>query len=253
MSISKIDTVIFDLGSTLIHFEGEWHEVLAQGNQELLEHLNASGIPLDGEKFVSQFKARLDEYFIQREAEFIEYTTHYILHTLLSEWGYPALPEKVLDAALESMYAVSEEYWKVEEDAIPTLECLCDRGYRLGMISNAADDANVQRLIDQAGIRQYFDAILSSAASGTRKPNPHIFKLALNHLETHASRAVMVGDMLGADILGAHNVGMRAIWITRRANTPANKAHLDTIQPDATISTLSELPQVLEQFQGHPK
>lgn len=244
----EIKTVIFDLGSTLIYFNGEWHEVYAQGNQELLNHLEAAGISLDGGKFVNQFKTRLDEYYLQRDAEFIEYTTRYIVHSLLSEWGYPDIPVSVLKTALESMYAVSEAHWKVEEDAIPTLEQLRHRGYRLGIISNAGDDANVQRLIDQAGIRQYFDVIISSAASGTRKPNPHIFKLALNHLETPAARAVMVGDMLAADVLGAHNAGMRAIWITRRADMTANRAHLDTIQPDATIASLSELSHVLENF-----
>jgi 2-haloalkanoic acid dehalogenase type II len=247
-----LEAVIFDLGSTLIYFEGKWHEVLARGNQELLDHIKAAGVMLDGDKFLNQFKARLDEYYVQREAEFIEYTTRYILHTLLSEWGYPDVSEVVLETALESMYAVSEACWKVEEDAIPTLEQLRERGYRLGMISNAGDDANVQRLVDQAGIRPYFDAILSSAGSGIRKPNPRIFEIALNHLETPASRAVMVGDTLGADILGGHNAGMRAIWITRRADTPANREHLDTIQPDGTINTLSELTTVLETIEYRP-
>jgi FMN phosphatase YigB (HAD superfamily) len=62
----------------------------------------------------------------------------------------------------------------------------------------------------------------------------------------------MVGDTLGADILGAHNAGLLAIWITRRAETPANQAHQDTIQPDVTIDTLSELPDVLENLKGNP-
>jgi putative hydrolase of the HAD superfamily len=243
-----IESVIFDLGSTLIYFEGEWQEVILQGNQSLLAHLKEAGIELDGDRFLTQFKARLDEYYVQREAEFIEYTTRYILRTLLGEWEYPDVPEAVLESALESMYAIAEAHWKVEDDAIPTLEYLRAQGYRLGLISNAGDDANVQRLIDQAGLRPYFDAILSSAQSGVRKPNPRIFELALNHLETTSSRAVMVGDTLGADILGARNAGVRAIWITRRAGTPANRSHLDTIQPDATISTLSELPRVLEKF-----
>jgi FMN phosphatase YigB (HAD superfamily) len=38
---------------------------------------------------------------------------------------------------------------------------------------------------------------------------------------------------------------MQAIWITRRAGTAANRAHQDTIQPDAIIATLSELPALL--------
>lgn len=244
--MADITAVIFDLGSTLIHFNAEWHEIFIQSNQQMIDHLQASGVVLDREEFLNQFKARLDEYYIQRESEFIEYTTRYILQTLLSEWGYPDVSPGLIESALESWYKVSEANWKTEEDAIPTLELLRDRGYRLGLISNAGDDANVQRLVDQAALRPYFDIILSSAKLGIRKPNPRIFEYALNYLETPPFKAVMVGDTLGADVLGAHNAGLLAIWITRRANTPANQAHRDTIQPDAVIDTLSELPEVLE-------
>jgi FMN phosphatase YigB (HAD superfamily) len=99
--------------------------------------------------------------------------------------------------------------------------------------------------VDKAGLRSYFQVILSSASLGIRKPNPSIFRAVLERLGVSPAQAVMVGDSLGADILGAHNAGMRAIWITRRAATPANRAHEDTIRPDAIISTLSELPALL--------
>lgn len=244
--MADIEAVIFDLGSTLIHFEGEWHEVLTQSNQELLDHLQAVGIVLDGEEFLNQFKARLDEYYLQRESEFIEHTTRYLLQTLLAEWGYPDVSPDMLESAIKTWYKISEANWKTEEDTIPTLVQLRDKGYRLGLISNAGDDANVQRLVDQADLRPYFDIILSSAKLGIRKPNPRIFEYALNHLETTPSQAVMVGDTLGADILGAQNAGIFAIWITRRANTPANQAHQDTIKPDAVIETLSDIPAVLD-------
>jgi FMN phosphatase YigB (HAD superfamily) len=115
-------------------------------------------------------------------------------------------------------------------------------GYRLAAVSNAADDANTQALVDKLGARPYLEFVLSSAQYGTRKPNPKIFRSALERLSVPADRAVMVGDTLGADILGAHNSGIYAIWITRRANTPANRAHADTIKPDARIANLNELP-----------
>jgi FMN phosphatase YigB (HAD superfamily) len=58
----------------------------------------------------------------------------------------------------------------------------------------------------------------------------------------------MVGDTLGADILGARNSGIFSIWIRRRANTPGNRAHVDNILPDAQIDTLSELPGLFAQL-----
>jgi FMN phosphatase YigB (HAD superfamily) len=62
----------------------------------------------------------------------------------------------------------------------------------------------------------------------------------------------MVGDRLGADILGAQNAGMFSIWVTKHANSPGNRAHLDTIRPDATIETIEELPGLLEQLSQNP-
>jgi HAD superfamily hydrolase (TIGR01662 family) len=126
------------------------------------------------------------------------------------------------------------------------LGALRKAGYRLGMISNASDDADVQALIDKAGVRPYFEVILTSAAVGIRKPNPRIFHMALERLGTSPGKTAMVGDTLGADILGANNAGMFSIWITRRADVPDNRAHLDTIRPDAVIDTLSDLPRLLE-------
>jgi FMN phosphatase YigB (HAD superfamily) len=59
----------------------------------------------------------------------------------------------------------------------------------------------------------------------------------------------MVGDTLGADILGAQNAGMFAIWVTRYADAPGNRNHRETIHPDATIETIRELPDLLKQLE----
>ncbi len=58
----------------------------------------------------------------------------------------------------------------------------------------------------------------------------------------------MVGDTLTADILGAQNAGLRAVWITTRADHPENLRVRERVTPDAMISTLSELPSVLQQI-----
>jgi FMN phosphatase YigB (HAD superfamily) len=62
----------------------------------------------------------------------------------------------------------------------------------------------------------------------------------------------MVGDTLGADILGAYNAGIYSIWITRHAESPANRAHADTIQPDAKIESLEDLYPLLACLSGSP-
>ena len=64
-------------------------------------------------------------------------------------------------------------------------------------------------------------------------------------MEIPNTRVAMVGDTLGADILGAQNADIYSIWITRRADNPANQAHADTIKADMKIATLKELTKRL--------
>ncbi|HJW90897.1 MAG TPA: HAD family hydrolase [Anaerolineales bacterium] len=240
------EALLFDLGNTLYYFEGAWTEIYSQANGELMHSLKQAGLMLDEARFLAEFRERLDSYYSERESEFIEHTTAYVLGALLAEHGYPQIEPSVVRSALRSMYSVSQAHWQVEQEALPILSNLHAQGYRLGLVSNAADDEDVQVLVDKGGLRPVVEVIVSSAAVGIRKPSPKIFEQALNSLGVPASRAAMIGDSLGADILGAKNAGMFSIWITRRAEAPANQAHAETIHPDATIQSLSELPSLLE-------
>jgi HAD superfamily hydrolase (TIGR01662 family) len=243
----RFDAILLDLGDTLLYFDGDWPKVFTEARQAMLHSLQASGLQV-GVEFLDDFYSRMEAYYQERDSEFIEHTTHYILCSTLADWGYKSLPDAVLRAALAAFHRVTQAHWHPEEDAIPTLHSLRGMGYRLAAVSNAADDANTQVLVDKLGARPYLEFVLSSADHGTRKPNPKIFRAALERLSVSADRAVMVGDTLGADILGAHNSGIFAIWITRRANTPANYAHADTIKPDAKIASLSELPTLMSRL-----
>jgi len=246
-SNGRFEAILFDLGSTLIYFDGNWTETLPESNAKLLRSLQASGIEL-GTIFVDRFRAQLQAYYADRDTDFIEYTTTYVLRDVLAGFGYDSVPDPVIRDALAAMFAVTQRYWKSEADTHSTLEILRQRGYRLGLISNAGDDADVQTLLDRSDLRRYFDVILTSAGEGIRKPNPKIFWKALDSLGTLPANAAMIGDKLGADILGAKNTGIYSIWITRRADMPDNRAHIKTIQPDATIASLGELPPLLSRL-----
>ena len=240
--------LIFDVGNTLLYFDGNWPEVAQRADWSMVQSLIAADINLDPNRFAREFRRRLHAYYTEREHEFIELTTAYILSSLLAEFGHPTVPDEVVAQAMERLYFESQAYWIPEEDARPTLVSLSDRGYRLGVISNAGDDADVQNLVEKAGVRPHLDFVLSSAACGIRKPDPKIFQLALEQWGFLPQEVAMVGDTLGADVLGGQNAGLFTIWITRRAVTPGNHAHRDTIHPDATIDTLAELPGLLEQL-----
>ncbi len=242
------DAVLFDLGSTLIYFDCETDGVFERMDAAMFESLLSSGLPLERSSFLQQFKTRLRSYDNERDTEFIEHSTAFILKSLIRELGLPEPSAQVIKAALKARYAVSQACWKAEDGVQPVLEELRSSGLRLGIVSNAGDDDDVQTLVDKANLRPYFDVILSSAAQGIRKPNPRIFLNALSRLGVEPRRAAMVGDTLGADVLGAHNAGLFAIWITRRADKAANHDHLDSIQPDAVIDEIGELPGLIDRL-----
>lgn len=247
-----IRVVLFDLGNTLIYFDASWLEVIPRATLALSDTLRQHGLNLPREEFAARFQQRMFEYYQQRETEFIEYTTQRLLGDLLAENGLNDPPPTLLRRALNEFYATTQAHWRVEPDAHPTLRQLREQGYRLGLISNASDALDVHTLVNNAGLRPYFEQILISAEVGIRKPHPRIFQMALDFFHAAPAEAVMVGDTLGADILGANQIGMRSIWITRRADTPDNRNHLDTIQPTAAVNTLSEIPALLAGWSSSP-
>ncbi len=146
------------------------------------------------------------------------------------------------------MYAVTQQNWFLEEDAISTLETLKSRGYRLGLISNTSDDKNVQGIVDRWGLRPFFETIITSAALGIRKPDVRIFQVALDRFQVPPEAAAMVGDMLNADVLGANQSGIYSIWITRQVQLP-EEGEL-AIQPQAVVSALHQIPDLLAEIEN---
>jgi len=246
-----LKVVLFDLGNTLIYFDSNWPEIIAQSDHALHSFLVQSGFKLD-EAFFRAYNLRMDHYVQERETEFIEYTSELFLRDVLKEYGYDQVPDEMIKAAVASQNAVSQAHWQPEADALPLLNQLQREGYRLGLISNAYDAQDVRVLINKGNFAPYFEIILISAEVGLRKPHPRIFQIALDYFNARPEEAVMVGDTLGADILGANNIGIASVWINRRAEVRSdNLSHADTIQPWATIGALSELPGLLHTW-GNP-
>lgn len=239
--------VIFDLGGTLMYERASWDGITAQADEALTNYLREQGMELNLSSFPREFRRRLDRYFRKREKDLLETTYAFVLRDVLTDKGYGDIPEDTVRNALDRLFAVTQTNWILEEDTLPTLKKLETDGYRLGLISNAGDDQDVQQLAHRFDIAQYFDFILTSAACSYRKPHPRIFELALSNWYFLPSEAVMVGDNLDADIRGAKSAGLYGIWLSRRAG-PLNGDPLP-VQPDARLSTLSELPALLDRLQ----
>jgi putative hydrolase of the HAD superfamily len=244
--------VVFDLGSTLIRFTGDWTQVFTQSLEALADGLDQEGISVDPEQFKQDFKAALSRYYRQRDHDLVERTTETVLlETLTDLIGKPP-PRAAVKQALVKMYRVSQSYWQTLPSALPVLEDLHARDLRMGLISNASDEADVQSLIDKAGIRTYLNPILISAGFGLRKPHPDIFNAVLEEWKLPAESVVMVGDLLEADILGADNVGMRHIWMTEVIDMGEVQPPY-IVEPDAVARRLSDVPAILDSFDGKGK
>jgi putative hydrolase of the HAD superfamily len=246
--MSRIKVVLFDLGSTLVYSKDPWPPIYERADRALVEVLNRLGLRIDPADFFTEFGGFIRSYYDNRPSNELEQTTFAVLRLWLVRKGFRNVSDPEMHAALDAMYAITQQNWFLEEDALPTLETLKSLGYHLGLISNTSDDGNVQRIVDRWGLRPFFETIITSAALGIRKPDPRIFKVALDHLHVQPGAAAMVGDMLDADVLGANQLGIYSIWITHRAPAP-DEGEL-AIQPQAVITELSQIPDLLADLEN---
>jgi putative hydrolase of the HAD superfamily len=85
---------------------------------------------------------------------------------------------------------------------------------RVGVVSNNLLAEQREKVV-VCGLDAYVDTLVVSEEAGVAKPDPAIFRLALDRLGCAADEAVMVGDSWSADIAGARAAGIRAIWFNR--------------------------------------
>ncbi|MBK8421580.1 HAD family hydrolase [Candidatus Villigracilis saccharophilus] len=244
MNASPIRHILFDLGGTLMHARRNWLPVLEQADQALTETLRQYDIDLDSRTF----RARLHQYYEQRDKDLQETTYHFVLRELLKELGYAEIAESILRSALDALYLITQKNWVLEDDALEMIHGLRSRNYQLGIFSNAGDDKDVQELVEGFGIRPYFDFVLTSAACFYRKPHPRTFEIALAQWSIPPEEAAMVGDSLIADMAGAKSLNMKTIWLTRRAHFSAEQEAGQRIEPDFSLSNLHELLPTLERI-----
>jgi putative hydrolase of the HAD superfamily len=107
--------------------------------------------------------------------------------------------------------------------------------YRLGLVSNFY--GNVAALCEEAGLAPALDVILDSALVGVSKPEPAIFRAALERLQLPPEEVICVGDSFERDMIPARELGMKTIWL--KGPHPRIPENAGTV--DATISSLSEL------------
>lgn len=236
-----LHAIFFDLGFTLIDFKGDFYSVMEESYKVLANALVKAGYDLPVNTFSVRFSQVITDYYRGRDIDMVERPVEDYLSGVMAEFGFSHLPSQTARAVLEEMYRFTENYWEPADDAIETLTKLSARGYRLGLITNAANADNANRLIDRFGLRPFFEVILISSQEKMRKPDARIYTRGLTLLNLRPQNAMMVGDNPSADILGAQQVGMKAVWIDPGQHHPGRSLTTPGVIPDAVIHTLSEL------------
>lgn len=242
-----IKGIIFDLGSTLLQFTGDGTAIEREGAEAMADwYLKKKHIKLDSPALVEAFLAeRAAGRTVALETQ-TEVLAQQSLSKALKKIDAPAPASALLEAAIKVYFTPEEAVWMAYPDAAETLKQLKNRGYRLGLYSNATDDKLIQRLVNQGGLRPWLSPTFSSAGWGWRKPRPEPFELIAGRWGVSPAEIVVVGDTLSADMLGAQNAGMPGILVTMN-ESPFNSQYRH-IQPTAVAETLSALPEIVAQL-----
>lgn len=96
-------------------------------------------------------------------------------------------------------------------DALPTLDALRGRGYRLAILANQPR----QRTAELAALGIRVKVMAMSDELGVQKPSPDFYARALELMEATPGDVLYVGDRLDNDVLPATAAGMRAAWLRR--------------------------------------
>lgn len=96
------------------------------------------------------------------------------------------------------------------DGAIAILDYL-EPKYNLHIITNGFHEVQAGKM-KNSGIEKYFKTITNSEMAGVKKPNPRIFEFALHTANADKQKSIMIGDCIDADVNGALNFGMDAIY-----------------------------------------
>lgn len=114
------------------------------------------------------------------------------------------------------------------------------KGIRLILLTN--NDGHIYEKCKEVKIENYFDFMLDSTLEGLIKPNPALFARALQKTGLHADAVVHIGDLLGCDVLGAQQAGIKAIWFHTREYTPRQSL----IKPFEQVNNFEKLTEMLK-------
>lgn len=145
----------------------------------------------------------IDEARIERFSRFLQ------IHASSADLD---IPGEALRAAMlhRETYQATRQ---VVAGIAPLLEYLRGR-VKIAVVTNNLVAEQVEKL-RHLKLGHLIDELVTSEETGFIKPDPGIFRVALERIGCCAEEAVMVGDSWKSDVLGARQAGIRAIWLNR--------------------------------------
>lgn len=224
--------IFFDLGQTLVD---EW-DFIANFDLKFLELLNGFGARIDQRNY----RAVRDSIIRDRKIGHGSVRELIIeICRMLSPAGY----DRVIASKLEPQIIQGRrELFRFFDDAESTLQAL-SKHCEMGLIANQSED--IQEMLEKSDLRRFFKVQAISSSVKLKKPDPRIFRLALDLAERPARDCIMVGDRLDTDICPANTLGMTTIRTTNSLfalQLPMQKCE----HAAYTVARLSEIPKIVE-------
>ncbi|MDE5799682.1 MAG: YjjG family noncanonical pyrimidine nucleotidase [Paramuribaculum sp.] len=244
MKSDKITTVWLDLDDTLIDFTTNaaaalsrmWHE------QDVLQRLFPSA-----EHWALRYEHHNQALWAQYSRAEIErdYLRMERFRRPLVEAGMPDTEARRLSTAYDPYYLDLLAQGKaLMPGAIELLEWLHAHSYTIGIISNGFKEVQ-HRKIHNAGLEPYIDIIVLSDDIGINKPDPRIYKYAMERAgQPDPSTHLIIGDNPDTDISGALASDWKAIWYLpqRAADSLSERCPAGA----TLVRTLQEIPHLLQ-------
>ncbi len=216
---SLVTDIFFDLDHTLWDFEKNsaltFQKILSENSVsvELKDFLKVY-IPINFEfwKLYREGKITKSELRFQR----LKITFDTLGHSISNE-----LIDVLSDQYIENLSSFNHLFPNTTE----VLDYL-KPNYKLHIITNGFQEIQDKKL-QSSKIHDYFDHIINSEMAGVKKPNPIIFRLALEKAKVLPQKSLMIGDSLEADILGARAVGIHTLHFN--ANNEPEHEYCDMI------------------------
>jgi putative hydrolase of the HAD superfamily len=134
-----------------------------------------------------------------------------LVHELLTRAG---LAIETARAVLPSLRRVHDEFylWRLVPPGLPeALSRARAAGLRLGVVSNS--EGRLASVLARVGLAPFFELVVDSHLEGVNKPDPEIFRRALDRMQLRPDRAVYAGDIPEVDVLGARAAGMHGVLV----------------------------------------